>query len=472
MSLNFYHNLQESLSLHQKESFFIYYGDLMTPLSGEAFQKSIDAAVALLISHGVHSQDQVLLMLHDPIAWLTVFFASVKIGAVPALFNFQDKFHRKNVLAMNEAKYLCTDLSPENISEKEIIPYQDLSFSDSHENIKPERKTKEDLFFAIYTSGTSGKPKYVEKTYQNILTELYFLKNHLSLQKENKFFTLVPQYHIYGLLFGVLLPVTIGAQIIFTKKLFPREVIQNCLQNKISVLVAAPIHYQAFLETSFEQENWGEISLAISSGAPLSESVARGFVQKSSVSIAEFYGSTETGGIAYKTWNGKKEKSYFTFFPYIERPESFSEEPILWIDSPSISENLIRNQEDKWFNTGDAIKLSPENKNLFSIEGRQQQILKVGGKRISTVQLENELKSIEEVNDVVVLRKQSNSLRQEVGVAFIHLCLGVNISSKEIRKRLQGISTNAGVLKKIILVESIQRNKSGKVIYDQFKSYL
>lgn len=282
----------------------------------------------------------------------------------------------------------------------------------------------------------------------------------VSIRSEDVILSLVPQIHIYGILFGLFLPALSGAKAVFSNKLLPREVVRNIISEKVDLLVAAPIHYQAFLKSEMRNMNLPQLRLAISSGAPLYGDIAEYFIQESHCEILEVYGSTETGGISYRLWKDRNSEDFYLFPHVTVSAENVDSAQELMINSPSISPNV---SDGPWYATGDIVVFSESN-TRFKIVGREKQILKVGGKRIPLVQIENELKTLVEIDDAAVIRVDSKDLRGESAVAIVDVGEH-SITSLEIRKKLQKISIHASVLKKIIR-EKIPRKSNGKVSYE------
>ena len=75
------------------------------------------------------------------------------------------------------------------------------------ENINPELIRDPDKpFLSLFTGGSTGKPKVWSKSPRNLLAEAFYLKERFSLSDKDLFVATVPPYHIYGLLFSVLVP--------------------------------------------------------------------------------------------------------------------------------------------------------------------------------------------------------------------------------------------------------------------------
>ncbi len=433
------------------------------------FEQEMDATACFLKSCQIQEKDKILCLVSRPLSWLKLFFAALKIGAIPIVGNFRDRFFLQGILSENSPAYVCSDeekeLEPFLSSSSKVILLNDFASLEKYDIYA--LKDADDILCALYTSGSMGKPKYIEKSYRNLITELQFLKNLLKMQQDDVVLSLVPNVHIYGMLFGLLLPIMAGAQAIYTNCLLPREVMKIARDKNVNFLIGAPIHYQAFIETNDPDQKMSHLKLAISSGGPLPARVAQKFFRLTGVNILEIYGSTETGGIAYRLWDGMVDSPSLQLFPYIEKKiEAQSEINELVIQSPAISSNVLMAENRGWHHTGDFVRF--EEGNRFKIVGRQEQIMKVGGKRISTTQLEEEIKTIPGIKDVAVVRMESSSYR-ESGVAFVEIQENANLIRSEIQKEFQKRSANYRSIQDIIILDKIPRNPNGKILYSHLR---
>ena len=393
----------------------------------------------------------VLLLISDTLKMIHAFFALIQHGSNPVLVNFRDTFHLQEVLAAQNYDWIIYDdkaLENNHINMDTATYINDLP-NNSHDEMAQDNST----MFSLYTSGTSGQPKYITKTYDNILSELQYLEELVGIRTNHAVVTVVPFIHIYGLLFGILLPCRVGATMVACSKILPSNILNTVEDHQANFLVASPVHYESLVKID-DCAPLNKLQYAISSGAPLRESVALQFFEKTNVAILEVYGSTETGGIAYKKWQSAGQQLHF--FPYVVRDETLREGE-LRIQSPAISPHL----HDGWYKTGDYITMNDDGS--FSIKGRQQHLIKFAGKRIFATQLEEELKALPIVKDAAVVRIVDTSAKGERAVAFV--CANDNVNEDDVKKTFAKTSSNASVIHKFFLQNPILLNHNNKVDY-------
>ena len=153
-------------------------------------------------------------------------------------------------------------------------------------------------FLCLFTGGSTGKPRVWSKSPRNLFAEAFYLKEKFSLSDQDIFVATVPPYHIYGLLFSVLVPFVAHARVLPDIYTFPQEIISITKKHKASVLVSVPIHYRALKVDNLPLPS---LKVAFSSSGALDRSDGLHFYKKTGLGITEIYGSTETGGIASRS---------------------------------------------------------------------------------------------------------------------------------------------------------------------------
>ncbi len=152
----------------------------------------------------------------------------------------------------------------------------------------PER-----LLATVYTSGSTGEHTACPKTASQLVGEASVLAETFSFGEGARVLAMVPPYHIYGLLFGVLVPLVGGAALYRHTPLLAPEV-AAVLASGVDVLVTVPAQLRAL---ALAPETQPKLSRVFSSGAPLSPRVARRVKERFGWTVTEVFGSSETGGI-------------------------------------------------------------------------------------------------------------------------------------------------------------------------------
>ena len=288
----------------------------------------------------------------------------------------------------------------------------------------------------LFTGGSTGAPKIWSKTAANIFGEALFMASRYGICDKDRIAATITPYHIYGLLFSVVIPLVASATVLAETPSFPAE-IADCVQNEsATLLVSIPAHYRAIQG----REMGSSLRLAFSSAGMLAEEDNERFCVNSHAGIVEVYGSTETGGLA--TRNRFRGEKYF--FP-LEPVHCQITQERLYVRSPFISPGVPVDQEG-WFLSGDKVKLQGEGNTMFSLHGRADAITKVGGERVDLDEIRDMLQKMEEVKECVVVPLADETGR---GNRIAALVRGDSVDLEQI-KHILSVSLEPAALPKII----------------------
>lgn len=308
-----------------------------------------------------------------------------------------------------------------------------------------------DFSFLYFTSGSTGFPVGALKTKENIISEIEVLSSLLKKYEIKRVIVTVPFIHFYGSLMGIFYPLFNDIDIILKEHFLPNDLLEIVEDN--SLIVTTPLYIKSLNRIS-SSKNLSK-SLFISSTAPLSSDDAKEFNEKFSSNILQIFGSTETGGIAYKY----NDETLWT--PLEKVTTTLNENNELKVQSPFIS-NIIFEKEFKQTNqqiqTFDYVEFEEDR---FKLVGRSSQILKIAGKRYSTIQIENILEQIEEIEKAVVFVNSSkDTLKDEI--LDITIESKKEFLSKDIKKILQAQLSNIKFSINLKIVDKIKTSAVGK----------
>ncbi|OEU58445.1 MAG: hypothetical protein BA862_07465 [Desulfobulbaceae bacterium S3730MH12] len=297
----------------------------------------------------------------------------------------------------------------------------------------------------IFTGGSTGSPQIWLKTSENIFSEGFFLANRYKITEQDCILATIPPYHIYGLLFSIVLPLVSSASVVEEVPSFPGEITRAAQDNKVTILASVPAHYRALRDKKIS------LRLAVSSAGMLDAKDNETFSQLNRAGIEEIYGSTETGGIA--TRNRFLGEKYFTPFTTIEWKIINHR---LAVRSPYISPDLPVDTEG-FFTANDRVEAEETDK--FSLQGRIDAVTKVGGKRVDLEEISTLIKGESDVDDCVALALPEKGGREHrIGV----LIQGHRVEPKMIKKSLVNALEPYAMPRRIKVVDRIPVNKNGK----------
>ncbi|NLZ17925.1 MAG: acyl--CoA ligase [Desulfobulbaceae bacterium] len=254
----------------------------------------------------------------------------------------------------------------------------------------------------LFTGGSTGAPQLWSKTAANLFGEALFIAAHHGIGSEDRIVATIQPYHIYGLLYSVLLPLVSGASVLAPTPAFPEEMVEAIRTNDISIFISVPAHYRALANKSCASS---ALRLAFSSAGMLAAADSLDFSQANQVGIDEIYGSTETGGIACR--NRFRGEDHFIVLPPISW--RLGPEERLCVRSPFLSPELPLDA-DNFFHTAD--RILPQDANGFTLLGRTDLVVKVGGKRVDLEPIRLLLQEQTGVREAVVLALPEGGSRE------------------------------------------------------------
>lgn len=248
----------------------------------------------------------------------------------------------------------------------------------------------------LYTSGSTNRPKPVTKLLGQLDAEVQVLEQLWGTACATRpVLGTVPHHHIYGLLFRLLWPLASGRLSISVVAATPTELSCAWEQYGVCVLVSSPTHLSRLPEL-IDLPLWaGRYATIFSSGAPFPEAAARTLAQAWNRPVQEVYGSSETGGIA---WRHAAQTHYPGWMPLPGIQISVSDEGTLELRSPFVSHGIA---DDVLHRTADKIMLAADGS--FTLCGRIDRVVKIEGKRISLTYVEGQLQQHAWVQQAAVL---------------------------------------------------------------------
>ena len=321
---------------------------------------------------------------------------------------------------------------------------------DPEHDLLPLQAKADTELLRLYTGGSTGAPRLWPKTALNILGEALFLARTFAVGPNDRILATVPPYHIYGLLYSVLLPLVSGASVLAANPSFPEEILAQAHAQRTTILISIPAHYRALRGRSSLGDH---LRLAFSSAGMLDPADNNAFCQVNPSGVFEVYGSTETGGIGLRH-RGRGEEA---FTPYVVLDWRIDGER-LRLRSPFLSPGLPLDT-GQCFVAGDRVE--PRD-NGFLLKGRADSITKVGGRRVDLDEIRSLIREQPGVTDCLVLALEDSGSREHRIVALIE---GVNADASTIRTALAARIEPYAMPRALRIIDSLPLKASGK--YDR-----
>ncbi|VVP97225.1 Tyrocidine synthase 3 [Pseudomonas fluorescens] len=228
---------------------------------------------------------------------------------------------------------------------------------------------------SLCTSGSSGEPKRIEKQLRQLVNEVQALERLWGADLGPAcIIGSVATQHIYGLLFRVLWPLCAGRPFVRRQLAFPEDLQRASREHPAFAWVASP----ALLKRMGDNLDWPAMSAVrrvFSSGGALPAEAAQCLHERLQQWPTEIFGSSETGGIAWRQGNTRWQ-------PFADVVLSQDSDGALLIASPYLPAGHVEH-------TADAARIAADGR--FELLGRLDRIVKLEEKRISLPMLEQAL---------------------------------------------------------------------------------
>jgi acyl-coenzyme A synthetase/AMP-(fatty) acid ligase/3-hydroxymyristoyl/3-hydroxydecanoyl-(acyl carrier protein) dehydratase len=228
---------------------------------------------------------------------------------------------------------------------------------------------------SLCTSGSSGEPKRIEKNLRQLANEVEALEQLWGADLGDAcIIGSVATQHIYGLLFRVLWPLCAGRPFVRKQLPFPEDLQRASREHPAFAWIASP----ALLKRMGDNLDWPALSRVrrvFSSGGALPAEAAQSLKQRLQQWPTEIFGSSETGGIAWRQGDSLWQ-------PFADVQLSQDNDGALRIASPYLPAGHVEQ-------TFDAARIAADGR--FELLGRLDRIVKLEEKRISLPMLEQAL---------------------------------------------------------------------------------
>lgn len=228
----------------------------------------------------------------------------------------------------------------------------------------------------VYTSGSSGEPLAIVKRLEQLFSEVRALEQAFGdrIGPDAEVLATVSHQHIYGLLFRVLWPLAAG-RVLHAERLHYLEDLAPALQNcGAALLVASPAHLK---RVPPELRPEARLRAVFSSGGPLPDEAPASCLAHLGTAPIEVYGSSETGGVAWRQRNAPHAADW-TPLPDVQ-----------WrLRDETLEIRSSHLDTSDWTATQDRAAPSATG---FALLGRADRVVKIEEKRVSLAAIEQAL---------------------------------------------------------------------------------
>ena len=361
-----------------------------------------------------------------------------------------------------------------------IVKIDEMGFSGVPRPRWPAHPRDDDLAALLYTSGTSGRPKGVMLTHRNVRSNIWQSRRCARFTGRDTFLGVLPQFHSFGFTVLTLLPLTIGAGIVYTARFQPRRIIQMIREHRPTVLVAIPSMYNALVQAkSGGPGDLESLRFAVSGGEPLPDAVARAFEDKFAKRINEGYGLTETSPVTniclpeefrpHSVGRPVERLDQRVVDCESGRPLPPGHEGEIRMRGPNVMRGYFKLSDETasafddegYFRSGDIGRFDDEG-HLY-VTGRIKEMLIIGGENVFPREIEEVLNAHPDVAASAVIGARDD-VRGELPIAFVELCDGATLDETALRTWCRERLAHYKVPREIRRIDELPRNPTGKIL--------
>jgi long-chain acyl-CoA synthetase len=283
----------------------------------------------------------------------------------------------------------------------------------------------------LLTADSSGDPKGVLRTAENLEGNCRNLAQSLDVSSEDRILSTVPLFAAYGFDLGLCLALCYGATLYLEDEVAPRRIVKLLREQEVDLLPATPPLYAALAKLPTARPIHTSGARFLATGSLLSEAVADAFRVRWGVRVIPIYHTTEAGAISCDR-KGLAPETVGKALPGVDLrlgPADGDGRSAIWVRSESVAKNSVGTvstalqqtpasprrgkasgssadakssavaiggfDEEGYLRTGDLGKIDKQGR--LSLLGREDDLVKVEGKRVALGEVEGCLESYPKV---------------------------------------------------------------------------
>ncbi len=341
----------------------------------------------------------------------------------------------------------------------------------------PRRQAPDDAAVVLFTSGTTGAPKGVVLTHENILANACQIESMLDLNPADRVLNAMPVFHSLGLVAGTLIPMLLGARVcLYPTPLHYRMVPEMAYISQATVVLGTDT-FLSFYARVANPYNFFSTRYVFAGGEKLKESTRQQWMDTFGIRILEGYGITETspilaGNTPFRNRSGTVGQMMPGIEYRLEPVEGLKNGGRLFVRGPNVMKGYlladrpgeIQPPKDGWFDTGDIVSVDDEG--FVRIEGRAKRFAKVGGEMVPLDAVEEFVRQVWARADHAVL----SGLEDEGGEALVLVTEKDDPQRRELTRKAQEKGfPELWVPKKVVHHDKLPRLGTGKVDYQKVR---
>jgi len=425
---------------------------------------------------GIQQGNHVAIISQNNIEFFITVNALWFLNAIPVPLNI--RLNNREILkliAHSESSFLIiSENKSEEIKYEKTISISLATLLRTKDNRLENRFDPNNIALMMYSSGSTGSPKCVQITFENLYESCKSVDGFINHTIDNVWLASLPFYHIGG--FSILSRILIvGCSFVLSNSISNNLFIENIINFEPSLISLVPTMLKDLIDTNIRP--WEKLRIAFLGGGPIDDDQIRKAIENN-WPIATVYGSTETSSMVTvsSTENLKThglsvgETLDGVIINIVDEGNNIVPNGKIGeivVTSKSVGSGYFNSPEvfslkfsDGKYYTGDLGKID-ENGNLHII-GRKDDMIISGGENINLNEIENYVKLLDQVSDCTTIKVKDNKWGESY-ILLIELDEKKESTRKKVLGELKKYISNFKQPKSTHFVNVIYQNELGKV---------
>jgi len=222
-------------------------------------QSAVLEVSSYLVKKGVKKGDRVAVTGKNSPEWTIAYLAVLYAGGVVVPLDFQlTPEEIDGLMKFSDVKILFVDQEKMDAVGKKVELEEKISLEPGGKNYILDKREKKfadrtmaeenDLAAILYTSGTTGTPKGVMLTHANLVSDCYLVQARMNVYPTDVFYALLPIHHSYTMLAVFIESISVGAELVFGKKLVIKQIFKDLQEGHITMFLGVPMLFNKLIK--------------------------------------------------------------------------------------------------------------------------------------------------------------------------------------------------------------------------------
>jgi long-chain acyl-CoA synthetase len=456
-----------------------------------ALDRQANGLAHALLDAGVRRGDRVAVYLENSVEAVAALFAILKAGAVFVIMNPTTKAEKVAYMVNDcRAAALVSDdrrlasLGDRRAGLPDGLAVVSATSGGSASNAPARRGIDMDLAALIYTSGSTGRPKGVMATHLNIVSAATSITTYLENIEDDVIIDVLPLSFDYGL-YQVLMAFKVGGTLVLERSFtYPYAVIEQIARERVTGFPIVPTISAILLKLDLGKCDFSSLRYITSTAAALpAEHIRRLRKRFPTVAIYSMYGLTECKRVSYLP-PAELDRRITSVGRAIPNSEVYLVDTHDRRVGPGLVGELVvrgahvtrgyweRPEEtdarfrpggvagERVLYTGDLFRMDEEGYLYFV--GREDDIIKTRGEKVSPKEVEEVLYAIPEVVEAAVMGVSDPVLGEAIR-AVVTLREGTRLTEHEVLRHCRQRLEDFMVPKYVEFADSLPKTPTGKI---------